>query len=324
MICSTPTKKYPQGRTGTVAGHRAHIQAKETPCDECKAANRRYSRAIYQREKANPSPKLSKFAPPGMACMKPSSRHPQGKTGTEAGEAAHRRAKEPVCHECQAARNEKTKERRRESRPWLTVNPDDYALACEVPTAIFPSGRRGTYAGYQAHLRGDQTQCEECLGAGRSYNREKTNNSYDRYREKKLAYQAKYRAENREKIRLRDRAYYLANMAEREARKRAREIRLKELPSEEFTVEDIRLKHGIECYLCLGEVDLTLEPGWSKSPHLDHVHPISDEGTPGHVLSNVRWTHARCNLIKGAKMVQELTLPLSQPELERYGDMERI
>lgn len=236
---------------------------------------------------------------------------------------AHRRAKEEVCPECQAARNSRIRERHRESRPWLTVNPDDYALACEVPTAIFPSGRRGSEAGAVAHQKEGEDPCEECLEAKRAAGRRNTNSSYDRYREKKLAYQAKYRAENKEKIRLRDRAYYLANMAEREARKRAREIRLKELPSEEFTVEDIRLKHGTACYLCLGEVDLTLEPGWSKSPHLDHVHPISDEDTPGHVLSNVRWTHARCNLIKGAKMVQELTLPLSQPELERYGDTER-
>lgn len=259
-----------------------------------------------------------------MICSTPTKKYPQGRTGTEAGEAAHRRAKEEVCPECREARALKEKERLRAAHPWLTANRDDYELACEVPAAKFPGGRRGTRAGAVAHRKGGEGICSDCLEAERSHNRDRMRRDYRKYREQKLAYQAGYRAENREKIRLRDRAYYLANMAEREARKRAREIRLKELPSEEFTVEDIRLEHGIACYLCLGEVDLTLEPGWSKSPHLDHVHPISDEGTPGHILSNVRWTHARCNLIKGAKMVQELTLPLSQPELERYGAMERI
>lgn len=53
--CAKPTRKYPEGRTGTSAGHSAHRAAGERPCDPCRLAfnidcNRRHRpRAERQR-----------------------------------------------------------------------------------------------------------------------------------------------------------------------------------------------------------------------------------------------------------------------------------
>ena len=190
---------------------------------------------------------------------------------------------------------------------------------CEKPTNKFPEGRRGTSAGFQAHKVAGETPCEECLQARKEYNAARMRRDYHKYRERKLETQRRYREENKEKLRISDRVYYLNNKAKREAQKRARELRLEEVPSEDFAAEDISNAHGTICYLCEAPVDLLEETGWTTSPQIDHVHPISDADTPGHVLSNVKWTHARCNLSKGAKLLEELELPFFPPAREKYG-----
>lgn len=53
------------------------------------------------------------------------------------------------------------------------------------------------------------------------------------------------------------------------------------------------------CYLCGCPVD-------KNDVHYDHVTPLSRGGT--HSEDNLRVTHARCNLIKGTKLVEELDL----------------
>lgn len=49
MVCHKPSKKYPQGRTGTIAGYIAHNEAKESPCDACREGRRSYRRK-YDKE----------------------------------------------------------------------------------------------------------------------------------------------------------------------------------------------------------------------------------------------------------------------------------
>lgn len=39
-VCENPTKKFPNGRTGTAAGYNAHIRAGETSCEACATARR--------------------------------------------------------------------------------------------------------------------------------------------------------------------------------------------------------------------------------------------------------------------------------------------
>lgn len=197
-------------------------------------------------------------------------------------------------------------------------------MECERRTKQFPDGKTGTNAGFVAHRKVREEPCEPCLKARQEYNASKTRESYRRHREKKLEYQRRYREENKELVKAQNRRYYLANKGAYMAMARAREERIKELTVEPFDGEDVTRAHGANCYLCEAPVDLNKEPGWSTSPHLDHVHPISCEETPGHVLSNVRWTHARCNLVKGAKMMEDLDLPLPVPAEERYVEQELV
>lgn len=254
------------------------------------------------------------------ACEKPTKKHPNGRTGTQAGAKAHRDRKEPICEECREAENKRYRERYYKKAPWM--HPQEVNMECERRTKKFPNGTTGTNAGFGAHERAGETPCEPCLKAKREYNAARMRKNYSRYQESKLEYQKRYREEHKDLIKRQRRRYYLANRAAYEARKRARMERIKELTVEPFDGEDVTRAHGEICYLCETPVDLNREPGWSTSPQLDHVHPISSEKTPGHVLSNVRWTHARCNLVKGAKMMEDLELPLPAPIEERYVEKE--
>lgn len=143
-------------------------------------------------------------------------------------------------------------------------------------------------------------------------------NSYEKYRDRKLAYQKEYRAKNGELLKEADRKRYESDRAYFEAKRRARKQRITDLTVFPFTDEEITQTHGAICYLCETPVDVNLEPGWSTSPQRDHVHPISHPDTPGHVIENVKWTHARCNIVKGDRMLDELDLPFSPPEEIKY------
>lgn len=256
------------------------------------------------------------------ACEKPTKMHPNGRTGTQAGVGAHRYRKEPLCDECREAENKRGREARYKKSPWM--HPQEVNMECERRTKKFPNGTTGTNAGFGAHERAGEKPCEPCAKAKREYNAARMRKNYGRYRDRKLEYQKRYREENKDLIKAQNRRYYLANKAAHEAIKRARMERIKELTVEPFGGEDVTRAHGEICYLCETPVDLSREPGWSTSPQLDHVHPISCEETPGHVLSNVRWTHARCNLVKGAKMMEDLDLPLPVPVEERYVEKELV
>ena len=250
------------------------------------------------------------------ACEKPTKRHPEGRRGTEAGYRRHLYKKETPCDECMEGARRKARQRHYEASPWM--HPVEVEMECQKPTGMFPEGRTGTNAGFAAHKKAKEDPCDECLQAKKEYHAALMRRNYDKYQERKLEYQKSYREENKEKLRISDRIYYLNNKAKREAQKRVRELRLEEVPSEDFAAEDISEAHGTTCYLCETPVDLLEETGWTTSPQIDHVHPISDSDTPGHVLSNVKWTHARCNLSKGAKLLEELELPFPPPARERY------
>lgn len=250
-------------------------------------------------------------------CEKPTKKHPEGRRGTNAGYRRHLYRKEAPCNECLEGARREDRQKRYEASPWR--HPVEVEMECQKPTAKFPEGRRGTNAGFTAHKKVGETPCEECLQASREYQAAQTRKDYLKHKERKLKYQEEYRSKNKEKLRISDRIYYLNNKAKREAQKRVRELRFEEVPAEDFTAEEISDTHGTVCYLCETPIDLMEESGWTTSPQIDHVHPISHPDTPGHVLSNVKWTHARCNLSKNAKLLEELTLPFLPPVREKYG-----
>lgn len=221
-----------------------------------------------------------------MECQKATKRSPQGRTGTYAGYAAHRRAGEPLCPACRAAKRdrdrekysempEESRERKRETiRRWHSENPD--------------------------------------------YNKE----FYRRNREENIQRVRQWeKAQGEEGIKLRrkqTRAWRKKNPGRMSEYARARRAREKELPHEDYTVEDVVERYGSVCYLCGYEVDLNSRglPLSPRSLNVDHVVPISDSECPGDILSNVRVTHYSCNIKKSGRRLEVLDLPFDIPKEE--------
>lgn len=296
-----------------MAGASAHSEHREERCDPCRRAFAEYSKRKARESAEAPKIKYKKDFPAGQACRRESSYYPKGKKGTRAGYNSHRKAGEDPCQECKEGAKKEARAKYRESRPWLNIDPSKYDLACEVPKKSTPKGRRGTTAGFSNHKTAREAPCQECLEAEREKNREYTNSNYHKYRDRKIKYQEEYREKNRKKIRDRDREYYNQNKIAFRDRKEERNNMLLSLPSDGYNLGDIAKTHGTVCHLCLTEVDPDGEPYREDSPHIDHVHPISDPDCPGDILDNVRWTHARCNLRKGSKKMEDLDLPFNPP-----------
>lgn len=85
-----------------------------------------------------------------------------------------------------------------------------------------------------------------------------------------------------------------------------------------YTTKQVLEMYGSICHLCLEPIDLELSrkigsPGWKRSLQVDHVIPISKGGPD--TLANVRPAHARCNMIRNNKTIEEakrlisITLP---------------
>lgn len=122
----------------------------------------------------------------------------------------------------------------------------------------------------------------------------KNKEKYEDYRKNNKKYfsdyRKKYRKENKEKF------VVYSN------RRRAKIANSK---NDFYTLEDVLSLYGIECYLCYEEIDMlaprsTKHPGWELGLHIDHVVPISKGGD--NTLSNVRPSHAICNIRKGSKL----------------------
>lgn len=241
-----------------------------------------------------------------MICEKKTNKYPNGRTGTEAGEAAHRYAKEEPCEACAEARIRESRLRRTNktlTAPWR--QPYTMERVCDERTSKYPLGKRGTYAGAGAHKRAQEEPCPECLKARREYLKKHTKENYDKYKGKKLAYQAKYREENSEKIRESSKAYRKANPGKSTQGWRTRKARKKALPTEKYTEKDITRLYGNICYLCAQPVDLSLEEGPLRR-NVEHLIPISHPDCPGDLLSNVRWSHNRCNLRKNDALLEDV------------------
>lgn len=241
-----------------------------------------------------------------MICKKKTSKYPNGRTGTEAGEAAHRYAKEEPCGACLEARNRTAK--LRHSNKNLTASwrqPYTMERVCDERTSKYPKGKRGTTAGFNTHKRMNDEPCAECLEAERAKRRHYTKETYDKYKDKKLAYQAKYREDNRERIKKWSREYYRLNPEKNSQSWRTRRARKKDLAAEKYTEKDITRLYGTTCYLCAQPVDLSLEDGPLRR-NIEHLIPISHPDCPGDLLSNVRWSHSKCNLLKSDSLMEDV------------------
>lgn len=73
-----------------------------------------------------------------------------------------------------------------------------------------------------------------------------------------------------------------------------------------YTVRDVINTYGTDCHICLGPINMEAnrgvgKEGWEMSLHVDHVHPLSKGGADS--IENVRPSHGKCNIIKGATVL---------------------
>ena len=83
-----------------------------------------------------------------------------------------------------------------------------------------------------------------------------------------------------------------------------RRLRILENGSEPYSVTQVLLKYGKDCHICLTPIDLKASRRigvgeWFLGLHIDHLVAIANGGAD--TLSNVRPSHAICNLKKGSK-----------------------
>ena len=78
---------------------------------------------------------------------------------------------------------------------------------------------------------------------------------------------------------------------------------------EVYTTLQVLETYGTNCHICNGPVDLSAPRlvgrgvGWEHGLHIDHVIPISKGGPD--TLSNVRPSHAYCNISKRDRLIGE-------------------
>jgi predicted nucleic acid-binding Zn ribbon protein len=69
-----------------------------------------------------------------------------------------------------------------------------------------------------------------------------------------------------------------------------------------ITLRGVAVRDRWRCHLCGERVSIKhMGTNHDRAPSIDHVVPLSAEGSPGHVWSNVRLAHRACNTNKNAR-----------------------
>lgn len=158
-------------------------------------------------------------------------------------------------------------------------------------------------------LRPDCNTCGKARSAKyASENRDLTRQKANEWRinnpERKKQNNSNWYQKNKPRIRAKWKSDYYADPEKFMVSSRVRRARVKQVPFERYTVNDVLNKWGNVCHLCNQEIDLSAPrqmrlKGWEHGLHLDHVVPISKGGPD--TLDNVKPSHGLCNIRKNAK-----------------------
>lgn len=142
-------------------------------------------------------------------------------------------------------------------------------------------------------------------------NPDKTKATAERFRrkhpERQAAWGAAWYQQNREYARQLQAAWRASKMQDPEwlkrerMRSREKQSRRRELireSGEEFDLFEILERDGMMCHICGGEIPSL------DDLHFDHVIPLARGGA--HSTENIKPSHAKCNLRKGARLLEEL------------------
>lgn len=86
-----------------------------------------------------------------------------------------------------------------------------------------------------------------------------------------------------------------------QAASRRRRARLRNLPTERYTLQDIIARDGLDCVLCGGELELAADWLHPRSVTVEHLECVSWPDSAGDVLANVAAAHRKCNRDRGNK-----------------------
>ena len=150
---------------------------------------------------------------------------------------------------------------------------------------------------------------DKIVAAGKRYNAEN--------KEMISAKRAIYRKENKEMARISSAKWHEKNPGKKRAwsvRRRAleKEATIGSLDEINEIYRSAKEDEGIVCYLC-GKV---IEKGCG---HVDHVFPLSKGGA--HTASNLRATHANCNMKKHDTILEPILLNPGDRVIDREGDI---
>lgn len=188
--------------------------------------------------------------------------------------------------------------------PWIAwnaarpaKNPECKWPGCELPSqyAGFCSRdySRSKIAGNTIDPWNDWNTSGKCEVCGKAWEGARNRNKRVC---SKSCHTAAWRLENPEKAR--------ASKMDAVRRRRAR---LQDVQVDYFSIADVRMTHGDDCYICGKSINYSLKFPHPKSPSLDHVQPLSAGGS--HTLENVAMTHLECNLKKHAAPAVQLPQP---------------
>lgn len=261
-------------------------------------------------------------------CEKPTKKYPNGRTGTTAGASAHRTAKEKCCPECHEAKKEAHREYVRKNKDKKKEYDRRYR---EKYDAELKARKKEYYNKNAEYIREKSRKWhhenkEKANAYSREYrkkNPERVREAIARWHEENKEYikevSAEWREQNRDTMRSYMKEYYRENSDKWGGFSRKRRALKASQPHEPYTKEQVVELHGTKCYLCGGEVDMNLAWGNDRSPAMDHKWPLNVPGGPGDVLSNMWITHAVCNIRKGDRMVEDLSLPFAEPESREWN-----
>ena len=149
------------------------------------------------------------------------------------------------------------------------------------------------------------TACSECKTAAATYERNRRLANIEHHK----AIEKAWRDKNLDKARETERRYRQRNPETQRSKSRRKRARQKDLISAPYLTKDVLDLWGTDCHICGQAIDMRVtrrcgEPGWEEGLHLDHVVPMSKGGPD--IISNVKPTHARCNLVKSDSLATAL------------------
>ena len=155
-------------------------------------------------------------------------------------------------------------------------------------------------ADYSRCRKINEVACKECKDAAAAYERNRRKSNPEHYKNLEKA----WRDRNKEKARQTERNYRKKYPEKQRMKERRRRALINSAESSSYSVKDVLDLWGTDCHICSSSIDMRVtrrcgEPGWEEGLHLDHVIPLSKGGTD--LISNVKPSHAKCNIVKSTK-----------------------